>query len=216
MARRLDARVTAGPRRLPGGRRIGAIAGLGALGLVALVGVLGPHATAGAGSSAALAGSANSGFIPGFGGLDLVDLVAKCGVVIALLFVCLRVMGRMQSPGRRPGSLINVIESRPLAAKASLHLVAVGDRRLIVGLTPSGMVSLAEIDAAELAVAEAVAAGTRDSADGATERPALPSSVPGSPVRPPLPPLAGLGPLGRPVDALTGRLAAFLSGGAAR
>ena len=70
---------------------------------------------------------------------------------------------------RRHGS--NVLESRTLASKASLHLVAVGDRRLVVGLTPSGMVALAELDAAELEDARTAESPAGEPEAGAGRRP---------------------------------------------
>ena len=88
------------------------------------------------------------------------DLITKGVIVLVLLFITLRVLGRMQGTAPKRGSRLSVLESRTLAPKASLHLVAIGDRRLVVGLTPSGMVSLAELDAAELE-AEAADAGAR-------------------------------------------------------
>ena len=84
--------------------------------------------------------------------------IAKGTIVLAILFITLRVLGRNATGVGKRGGKMEVLESRTLAAKASLHLVAVGDRRLVVGLTPSGMVSLAELDAAELETADADAA----------------------------------------------------------
>ena len=146
----------------------------------------------------------------GLGALDLVDLATKCVVVLALLFITLRVLGRMQAAGPRRGGRLEVLESRPLAPKASLHLVAVGDRRLVVGLTPNGMVSLAELKADELAAA-----------DFATELAAQEAAAHAPAVRTPaahplLPASSPLNALIAPVDAFAGRLASLLSGGRAR
>lgn len=92
-------------------------------------------------------------------GPDPLDLILKGGLVLALLYVTLRVLRRVQgSPGARGGAL-QVLESRPLAAKASLHLVAVGERRLVVGLSAAGLVALGELDAAELAESATADAG---------------------------------------------------------
>jgi flagellar biogenesis protein FliO len=99
-------------------------------------------------TSTTLAGLAGSAGSP-----DLLDLGAKGVIVLVLLYVTLRVLRRIQGGPAPAGSHLSIVESRTLAAKASLHLVAVGDRRLVVGLTPSGMVALAEIDAADLAAA---------------------------------------------------------------
>lgn len=158
----------------------------------------------------------------GSGGIDVVDLITKGGLVLVLLFITLRVLGRAQRGGgtRRTGRL-NVLESRTLASKASLHLIAVGDRRLVVGLTPSGMVALAELDASEVdqiqpvespAGSEAVSETAADSASG------LGSAVrhPRSAQAPATQFAATLNALMAPIDGLTDRLAGFVSGGRAR
>jgi flagellar biogenesis protein FliO len=94
---------------------------------------------------------------PAFQGPNLLDLGAKTLLVVALLFVTLRVMRRVQGGGAtRPGELLAVLETRPLGPKTQLHLVAVGDRRLVIGQSPSGLVALGELDAAELPVAAPV------------------------------------------------------------
>jgi flagellar biosynthetic protein FliO len=131
------------------------------------------------------------------------DLITKGTIVLGLLFITLRVLGRFGGGTMKRGGKMQVLESRTLAPKASLHLVAIGDRRLVVGLTPSGMVSLAELDASELEE-EAPAL----SADG------VPAAAAGAA---PVPSFgAALNSLMAPVDALTGRLALLISGGRAR
>lgn len=94
---------------------------------------------------------------PEFKGPDLFDLATKTLLVLALLFVTLRVLRRVQgaSPGKGSG-LVSVLETRSLGSKAQVHLVAIGDRRLVIGQSPSGLVSLGELDAAELPVDEPV------------------------------------------------------------
>jgi flagellar biogenesis protein FliO len=97
------------------------------------------------------------------GGLNVVDLITKGFLVLILLFVTLRVLGKAQGGVAKKGSSrLVVLESRSIASKASLHLVAVGGRRLVIGLTPSGMVSLAELDATELIDPEAETAPAAD------------------------------------------------------
>lgn len=94
---------------------------------------------------------------PAFRGPDLLDLGAKTVLVLALLFITLRVLRRVQGAGPARGSgMLAVLETRPLGAKSQLHLVAIGDRRIIVGQSPAGLVALGELDAAELPVAEPV------------------------------------------------------------
>jgi flagellar biosynthetic protein FliO len=208
-------------RRPGSGRRIATIACVAALAGVALIGTLHPLPAAGgagpaASASAAVAGAGtvwNAG--DATSGINWPDLLVKGTIVLALLFITLRVLGRTGGAAPRKGGRLEVLESRPLAPKASLHLVAVGDRRLVVGLTPSGMVSLAELDAAELenesATApeeDAAAAGQSFDLAGLLGRRADGSAQPtlGSAVDWAM----------RPVDAVTGRLAGFLNGGRAR
>jgi len=94
---------------------------------------------------------------PAFKGPDLLDLGAKTALVLVLLFVTLRVMRRVQNtaPAKGTGTL-SVLESRALGSKTQLHLVAVGDRRIVIGQSPSGLVALGELDAAELPAVEPV------------------------------------------------------------
>jgi flagellar biogenesis protein FliO len=94
---------------------------------------------------------------PAFQGPDLLDLGAKTVLVVALLLVTLRILRRVQGAGpARGGGQLTVLESRPLGPKTQLHLVAVGDRRLVIGQSPSGLVALGDLDAAELPATEPV------------------------------------------------------------
>jgi flagellar biosynthetic protein FliO len=84
------------------------------------------------------------------GSLDVMDLFFKGFLVLLLLYVTLRVLRRFQTGGATAAGRIQVLESRTIGPKATIHLVAVGDRQLVVGLTPGRMVTLAELSAAEL------------------------------------------------------------------
>jgi len=182
---------------------------------VALIGMLHPLSVAGGGqpgATGALAATSGVGSVWGSddptGGLNWVDLITKGAVVLALLFITLRILGRTGTGAQKRGSRLAVLESRPLAPKASLHLVAIGDRRLVIGLTPSGMVSLAELDATELEAEESAAlAGDPDAA-------AREAAIPGQSAQPALGSV--LNSVLWPLDAMTGRLATFLNGGRAR
>lgn len=204
-------------------RRIATIACVAALAGVALIGTLHPATAAGgagpAATAAASAPAASSAFGLTDSGINWPDLAVKGTIVLALLFITLRVLGRTGAGAAKRGGRLEVLESRPLAPKASLHLVAIGDRRLVVGLTPSGMVALAELDAAELETEPA----TAPAADAA---PAL--AAPSAPLdfasilgrRPAGAPATTLGSaldtVMRPLDAVTGRVAGFLNGGRTR
>ena len=91
------------------------------------------------------------------------------------------------------------------------------DRRLVVGLTPSGMVSLAELDAAELDTDEVGAAiAERPTADFDEARREAGGEAKGASRAPQPTPVAALNSVLGPLDALTGRLAPFLNGGRVR
>ncbi len=96
------------------------------------------------GASPAFAGSAG-------GGLDPVDVAAKTTVVLGLLYVVLRLMRRGQMGRAGNGSGIVVLESRALAPKASLYVVSVRGTQLVVGLSPAGLVTLADLGPAPVA-----------------------------------------------------------------
>jgi flagellar biogenesis protein FliO len=116
-----------------------------------------PAASAAVAPSAAAATTPALADDPAFQGPNLLDLGAKTLLVVALLFVTLRVMRRVQGgSAAKAGELMAVLETRPLGPKTQLHLVAVGDRRIVIGQSPAGLVALGELDAAELPVAEPV------------------------------------------------------------
>jgi flagellar biosynthetic protein FliO len=180
--------------------------------IVAGVGILQPQPVAGgtqpgptAAATSHLADTAASLWDSGsVGGMDWFGLITKCLLVLVLLYVTLRFLNRMQTASPKKLGRLQVLESRPLAQKASLHLVAVGDRRLVVGLTPNGMVALAELDAGELeaaAAADAEAAAADGSAPAAQIQPAFG---------------AVFAAVSAPIDAITGRLAGLLGGGRIR
>ncbi len=83
------------------------------------------------------------------GSIDPIDLVVKGGLVIVLLFVTLRVLRKVQGGSVPADARIRVIESRTLGAKTQLHLVAIGDRQVLIGATPGRLVTLAELAADE-------------------------------------------------------------------
>jgi len=127
--------------------------------------------SAGAAAAPSAAAAAAFGSVTGATGLDPLDLIGKGVIVAALLYLTLRVLRWLQAGPALGAHQLEVLETRPLGPKASLHLVAVGERRLVVGLTPGGIVGIAELDAAELA---APAGGRDDGRDDAgADAPAL-------------------------------------------
>jgi flagellar biosynthetic protein FliO len=205
-------------RRAGSGRRIAAIACIAGLAGVALIGSMHPTAASGGQATATGALTAATGVGTAWGtdsgtGINWMDLVPKALIVLVLLFITLRVLGKVGGGTAKRGGRMQVLESRTLAPKASLHLVAIGDRRLVVGLTPSGMVSLAELDASELEAEEATASQSAAAIDAAAHAAAGPSAA-GLAPQPTF--AAALNSLMAPVDAVTGKLALFLSGGRVR
>jgi flagellar protein FliO/FliZ len=125
---------------------------------------LGGASTSATGAPLPAGGSASS--LLG-GSVDPVDLVVKGGLVILLLFVTLRILRRVQGGSVPADARIRVIESRTLGAKTQLHLVAIGDRQVLIGATPGRLVTLAELTADET---DANALGTADHTfDGALD-----------------------------------------------
>ena len=210
MARRV------GVRRSGSARRFAVIACVAGLAGVALLGMLHPLSAAGGtdpSATASLSAVAGVGTVwdaasPG-AGVDWLDLISKGAIVLALLYVTLRVLGRNGVGARKRGGRLEVLESRTLASKASLHLVAIGDRRLVVGLTPSGMVSLAELDAAELETEEAATDTSTAAAPVATS-----SSGPASGLAKPI--FGSVGTVLWPLDLIAGKIALLFNGSRAR
>jgi flagellar biogenesis protein FliO len=126
-----------------------------------------PWAAGAASSPGILGGDSTVGAEP-----SLVELGTKGLIVIALLLITLQLLRRAQRGSQPAGARLVVLESRPLGSKATLHLIAVGDRRLVVGHTPTGLVALAELGAEELPDPLPVAeAGTPDDLAGVPAAP---------------------------------------------
>ncbi len=159
MARRAGSARTAWPARVV---RFGAVALVG----VALGGrfLLGGPAAAAPTAPATIAAvqvagtpgpAAAPATLPVGGGnglpqLDALDVAVKSALVIGLLVVTLRILRRVQAGPRTAAARITVLETRPVGPKAQVVLVAIGAHRLVVGLTPGGMSTLADLSAADL------------------------------------------------------------------
>jgi hypothetical protein len=76
---------------------------------------------------------------------DPLDLALKGVLVGSLLYLTLRTLRRVQSGGSGAGSELVVLESRSLPSRASVHLIAVGDRRLLVGVSQGSIAPLADL-----------------------------------------------------------------------
>jgi flagellar protein FliO/FliZ len=82
-------------------------------------------------------------------------LLLSLGVVIGLMWVAanvLRKRGFTGVAGRGPtrGPQLELVARRPLGRNASIAVVRVGDRSIVVGVTDHQVTNLGEIDATEL------------------------------------------------------------------
>jgi hypothetical protein len=148
-----------GPRAGWPRRRWLAVTGLAAVvGLLAVgraLADLGPAATLAPNQSAGPLAESTGGWpppSPGVAVVDPLDIGAKLALVGFLLYLALQLLGRLVAPAGVRGGPIVVLASRPLGPKAALHLVAVGERRILVGESPAGIVGLTELTADELEI----------------------------------------------------------------
>jgi flagellar protein FliO/FliZ len=82
-------------------------------------------------------------------------VVLSLGTVLGLMWVVARFM-----PGRvrvRSNNLLTVVARQPLGRNASLSVVTVGDRVLVLGVTDQKVTLVSELDADELPLAQPVA-----------------------------------------------------------
>jgi flagellar protein FliO/FliZ len=82
----------------------------------------------------------------------VIRVVLSLAVVLGLLWLVARTSSRrFGGPGR---SMVRVVARQPLARAASLAVVEVGDRVLVVGVSENGVSLLTELDPSELPVAQ--------------------------------------------------------------
>ncbi len=149
-----------------------------------------PTSLSGSSAASALAGATPA--VAGLGltdGIDLFDLAAKTLLVLGLLYLTLRVLRRMQGGGQPHGDGIAVLESRAIAPKTSVLVVSVRGRELVLGLSPAGLATLADLTPPQSARSDAggpgdvpqaglepgrvVAAGRRGVLEGVPQRPSI-------------------------------------------
>ncbi|RZS91438.1 flagellar protein FliO/FliZ [Motilibacter rhizosphaerae] len=97
-------------------------------------------------------------------GRALVQLVFALGAVLALLLLVSKVLGRAGS-GRK-GSNLEVLARRQLAKGASVAVVQVGSRALVLGVSEQGVRLLSEAEAAEFTAPVEETAEDGEAADG--------------------------------------------------
>lgn len=74
-------------------------------------------------------------------------LLVACGVIAAVLAALQLLLRRLALAGgrRTGGAMIRVVESRMLTQQASLHVVEVAGRQMVLGVTPQCVARVAEI-----------------------------------------------------------------------
>ena len=78
-------------------------------------------------------------------------VIVSMALVLGLLWLAARASARRLGGGSR--SLVRVVGRQPLARSASLAVVEVGERVLVLGVSEQGVSLLAELDPAELPAA---------------------------------------------------------------
>ena len=98
-------------------------------------------------------------------GADIVGAVLKTVAVCLFALMALKLLRRagVGTPTEGDG-LLRVIETKGIGPRLQVSLIAVGDRRLIVGVSAGSITPIAEFDAAEL---EPAAAAIADAAPAA-------------------------------------------------
>ena len=88
--------------------------------------------------------------------MEAFQQIFAIALVLALLFACLFWLRKRgfayggRAASHRGGAFLNAVERLPLSPGASLHLVRVGDRALIVAVSPGGCRRLACLPWSEL------------------------------------------------------------------
>ncbi len=104
----------------------------------------------------------------------VIRVVFSLAVVLGLLWFVARTSSRRL--GGRGRSMVRVVARQPLARAASLAVVEVGDRVLVVGVSENGVSLLTEMDPEELPVEEPSQIAPADPADrGGRRRAATPT-----------------------------------------
>lgn len=82
----------------------------------------------------------------------MVRLVASLAVVVGLMLLLAKLVGKRY--GARAGAPVQVLHRQPLSRSASVAVVTVGSRVLVLGATDQQVSLLTELDPEELVVAE--------------------------------------------------------------
>jgi flagellar protein FliO/FliZ len=104
----------------------------------------------------------------------VIRVVFSLSVILGLVWFVARTSNKRFGGAAR--SMVRVVARQPLARSASLAVVEVGERVLVVGVSEHGVALLTEMDPSELPVAAAVP--TEDAA-GSVRNPGLLPGTPG-------------------------------------
>jgi flagellar biogenesis protein FliO len=82
-------------------------------------------------------------------------MLIKVGFVFGLLFVTLRVVGKLYAPGarggsRKPGQVVEVLGRQSIGRNADVTVVSFGDRTLVLGVTEHSVNVVTELEPEEI------------------------------------------------------------------
>ena len=113
----------------------------------------------------------------------LARVTASLVVVVALAVLAARFARKAGVRGGGAG--LRVVDRTGLSREASVAVVEVGGRGLVVGITAQGVSLLTELTAAELAAATSLAEAPASASDGPTDGAATPTRIVVPPEAPP-------------------------------
>lgn len=81
---------------------------------------------------------------PGFNGADLFRLLGSFAIVIALMAFLLWALRRLQTKmhGQNSGRKLQVLEILSVGTRQKVALIRVGDREVLIGISPTQMCAL--------------------------------------------------------------------------
>lgn len=95
--------------------------------------------------------------------MGAVGMLIKVAFVFGLLFVTLRLVGKLYSGGgakimggRHEGAVIQVIGRQSIGRNADVTVVTLGDRTLVLGVTEHNVSMVAELDPEEMVTREVI------------------------------------------------------------
>lgn len=89
-------------------------------------------------------------------------MLIKVGFVFGLLFVTLRVVGKLHNSGakitggRHDGAVIQVIGRQSIGRNADVTVVSLGERTLVLGVTEHNVSMVAELDPEDMVTREVI------------------------------------------------------------